>query len=232
MEATNFFVFLLLYLYSFIFVKGFLFGIITSLPVGGSALLIIREVYVKGVSVASSLVRIPLLADWISTIFALFFLHRVGLIVIDHLPFLGNFFSILTKNTNGILALIFFYIGIGVWRESNTIEKTPILNVRLTIKNVANVNFFTIPAAILFVWSKIFSTTLESNSNKILFLVGMIIGGISLWYVTLTITEFRRTRKKEIDLQKTNRRFAYIIFAVASFVFFEECFHLYKSFIS
>jgi hypothetical protein len=165
--------------------------------------------------------------------FALFFLHWLGSIFIDHFPFLGKFFSVLTKNTNGILALIFFYIGIGVWRESNsTIKKMPILNVRLTIKNAANVNFFTVPAAILFVWSKIFLGTLESGGNKILFLVGMIIGGISLWYVTLTVTEFRRTRKKEIDLQKTNRRFAYVIFAAASFVFIEECFHLYKSFIS
>ncbi len=204
-----------------LFFKGLAFGVLTSLPIGGSATLIVREVYFKGRSAGMILVAIPLIIDWIFTLLTLFVFQPNRLLFMTALPYwlhgLVHFTSI---HTDLILGCILAKIAHGLWKHRFDVEKKNTRSARIKIMATASVNMITIPSVIIIYFSRIFSGHVPDTFGKYLFFEAMILGGMIMWSITIGRVESARKHHQDFNPGTANARFAMVVgsFALIAFV--------------
>ncbi len=215
-----------------IVLKGIVFGICISLPIGGAAMLIIRQVYMKGRLQDFLLPWIPLSFDWVSIPVTLFILKPQGEYLLHFFPSCALLiFGCILKHINLLLVCALLYVSRHLWKHRHDAEsQDQVGDIPEKIRKIARINLITVPLIVLAYHSKIFSSGTPTISERLIFFVMVILGSVFTWGVTVFQTSMRRKKNIEIDQSKTNTRFAVAVAVCALMPLSQEVHTLVSSY--
>ena len=207
---------------------GFSLGLFLALPAGGTAIIIIREIWFKGPLLGFFASLAPVTVDVLCAFLVAYAVSFVETVIAHHQQML----FLIAALALGVIAVIIFKT-----HQDSLSEPLPAHHVYRKTLRFASVNFLTLPLGLLILLPSFGGfETFVSFTGTVWFISGMACGSIFLWLVWITLITLAKKfgpilfkkkfewLKENITPQKINKIFSGLIFCFA-LVFVYKAFH-------